>query len=106
LNYGYSSCFPCFLKSKLILFVSLFFAIFPFPFSVHAFSEKTHRYIIQADQELVEENYENAISKYLKGLVYASWKEKIEVWDDLGFAYLKKGVHLLLIPSFFRPVVS
>lgn len=60
------------------------------PFPVCALPDNTHRYIIQADQELLEENYENAINKYFKGILYASWKEKIEVWDDLGFAYLKK----------------
>ncbi len=52
--------------------------------------QKTQRYLDRGDRELLSQHYERAIANYLKGILYATWWEKVEVWDDLGFAYLQK----------------
>jgi len=45
----------------------------------------------QADRAVREGKFNEAVAAYLKVLNYAKDREKQIVWDDLGYAYLKKG---------------
>jgi len=49
-----------------------------------------NKYFSQADEEILSEKYDKAIVNYLKGTMFTSWKEKAEIFDDLGYAYLQK----------------
>jgi len=40
---------------------------------------------------LLQKDYDEAISNYLKGINYADKKDIAKVWDDLGYAYLQRG---------------
>jgi len=51
---------------------------------------EVNKYFNQADEEILSGKYDKAISNYLRGMMLTSWKEKAEVFDDLGYAYLQK----------------
>lgn len=77
-------------KTKLsILFIFILFFLGS-PLWSLAPLQKTQKYLNRGDRELLSQHYDKAIANYLKGILYAPWWEKVEVWDDLGFAYLQK----------------
>jgi tetratricopeptide (TPR) repeat protein len=51
---------------------------------------EVNKYFSQADEEILSGKYDKAISNYLKAMMFTSWKEKAEIFDDLGYAYLQK----------------
>jgi tetratricopeptide (TPR) repeat protein len=77
-------------KTKLFILFILFLAILSSPLWGMAPLQKKQRYLDRGDRELLSQHYDRAIANYLKGILYAPWQEKVEVWDDLGFAYLQK----------------
>lgn len=52
-------------------------------------SDTGRDYIIYADKALINQQYQKAIDNYFKGLNYISEKEKILVFDDIGYAYVQ-----------------
>jgi len=77
-------------KTKLSILFILLLPILGSPLWSLASLQKTHRYLDRGDRELLSKHYDRAIANYLKGILYAPWREKVEVWDDLGFVYLQK----------------
>jgi tetratricopeptide (TPR) repeat protein len=55
-----------------------------------ALPPKVNKYFSQADEEILSEKYDKAIANYFTGMMFTSLKEKAEVFDDLGYAYLQK----------------
>lgn len=51
---------------------------------------EVNKYFSQADEEILSGKYDKAISNYIKAMMFTSWKEKAEIFDDLGYAYLQK----------------
>jgi len=78
------------LISSLILLVLLSFLISTVLPEAPARMEKVNAYFNKADSYLISHQYDMAISYYLKGINYADDKERPKIWDDLGYAFLKK----------------
>ena len=78
------------LKLKFAIFTIYLLIIFCSTFQAYSRPRKANKYINQADWEILSQKYDKAIANYFKGIIFAPWKEKVEVWDDLGYAYLQK----------------
>ncbi|MFB0564293.1 MAG: tetratricopeptide repeat protein [Candidatus Aminicenantaceae bacterium] len=80
-------------KRKLLYAICTLILIFLSCFSISANADDTpqklNRYFNEADNYILSHRYYEAIDYYLKGINYAEDKEKIKVWDDLGYAFLK-----------------
>jgi len=72
--------------SLLIFLLIVFFS----SIQILARPPKANKYFSQADEEILSGEYDKAITNYLKGMMFTSWKEEAEVFDDLGYAYLQK----------------
>jgi len=54
-------------------------------------SGQENKYFARADQALLGHRFDDAIADYLKAITYSNPREAPLIWDDLGYAYLKKG---------------
>ena len=64
--------------------------IFFFSVQILARPPEVNKYFSQADEEILSGKYDKAIANYLRGMMLTPWREKAEVFDDLGYAYLQK----------------
>jgi len=81
---------PSFKNNSLFFLLSFLIIIQSYPPQVHSSSGNDNKYFAQADSQILSQEYDKAIANYLKGMNLASGKEKVEVWDDLGYSYLQK----------------
>ncbi len=78
------------LKQKSTILSIFLLIIFFSSIQILARLPEVNRYFSQADEEILSKKYDKAIANYFKGMIAISWKERAEVFDDLGYAYLKK----------------
>jgi len=74
------------ISKRLFVPVSLFILS-----SAWMISGQENKYFARADQALLGHRFDDAIAGYLKAITYSNHREKPLIWDDLGYAYLKKG---------------
>jgi len=78
------------LKQKSTIFSTFLLIIFFFSSQILSHPPEVNKYFSQADEEIISGKYDKAIANYLRGMMFTSGREKAEVFDDLGYAYLQK----------------
>ncbi len=78
------------MKHKSTILAIFLLTVFFSSIQVLARPPEVNKYFSQADEEILSGKYDKAIANYLKGMMFTSWKEEAEVFDDLGYAYLQK----------------
>ncbi|MQY60990.1 tetratricopeptide repeat protein [bacterium] len=78
------------MKQKPTILSTFLLIIFFSSIQILARPPEVNKYFSQADEEILSGKYDKAIANYLKGMMFTSWKEEAEVFDDLGYAYLQK----------------
>ncbi len=78
------------MKQKSTILSIFMLIIFFFSIQIMARPPEVNKYFSQADEEILSGKYDKAISNYLRGMMLTPWREKAEVFDDLGYAYLQK----------------
>ncbi len=78
------------MKQKSAIFAFFLLAVFFSSIQTLARARDISKYFSRADEEILSGEYDKAIANYLKGMMYRSWREEAEVFDDLGYAYLQK----------------
>jgi tetratricopeptide (TPR) repeat protein len=78
------------LKSKSTILAIFLLTVFFYSIQTLPRARKISKYFSQADEEILSGKYDKAIANYHKGMMFTSWREKVEVFDDLGYAYMQK----------------
>lgn len=78
------------MKQKSAILAIFWLTVFFSSIQILARPPEVNKYFSQADEEILSGKYDKAIANYLKGMMFTSWKEEAEVFDDLGYAYLQK----------------
>jgi tetratricopeptide (TPR) repeat protein len=78
------------LKQRSAILSIILLIIFFSSIQILARPPEVNKYFSQADEEILSGKYDKAITNYLRGMMLTSWREKAEVFDDLGYAYLQK----------------
>ena len=78
------------MKQKNTILAIFWLTVFFPSIQILARPSEVNKYFSQADEEIFSEKYDKAIANYLKGMMFTSWREEAEVFDDLGYAFLQK----------------
>jgi len=78
------------LKSKSTILAFFLLTVFFSSIQILPRARDISKYFSQADEEILSGEYDKAIANYLKGMMFTSWREEAEIFDDLGYAYLQK----------------
>ncbi|MFC2157012.1 tetratricopeptide repeat protein [Acidobacteriota bacterium] len=57
----------------------------------HVEAQQGVKYLNAADQALLKGEFQEAVDNYMRYLSYGTLKERYKIWDDVGYAYLRRN---------------